>query len=205
MFPTAPNHDPKTCQFADANHSLTRLIGWNESERKYTCTDPWKPLVPGLTSRSQILCRFTNSDREVDKIRLVTGQELMLMIGFPETNLAYLYEHSHKDTTEFAGAAFSGFSVIPVFTAALYGAGLAGLTGDPDQELSIVSHPEVNTRDVPALDFDVGSGQQSAKPNGKNASKAKAKAKVVTCDDLVGSSCSSHSSMPSLVSDTESE
>jgi hypothetical protein len=194
-FNTASKYPPKTCQFADANHNLKRLVGWNEDEKKFSCTDPWKPLVPGLTCRSQILCRFTNSHGAVDKIRLITGQELMLMIGYPESNAGLLHQHTHKETTDFAGAAFSGFAVVPVFTAALFGAGLAGLTGDPDQELSTVSHPEVHQSAGESSSGGPGTSKPSrARTKAKTAPKPELVPKAVTCDDLAGSSSHGDSS-----------
>jgi hypothetical protein len=117
----------------------------------------------------------------------------MLMIGYPESDIASLYQYSHKDTTEFAGAAFSGFSVLPVFTAALYGAGLAGLTADPDQALSVVSHLEVNAPGEDTPSGEATSGKTKVKPKAESKSKAKVEAipTTVTCNELAGSSSTS--------------
>jgi hypothetical protein len=71
-----------------------------------------------------------------------------------------------------------GFSLIPVISAAMYGCGLAGVTGHPDQELTKPDSPinEIVLKDIDADEENVNA--QSPKPKSKAKSKAKAKAKV---------------------------
>jgi len=71
-----------------------------------------------------------------------------------------------------------GFSLIPVISAAMYGCGLAGVTGHPDQELTKPDSPinEIVLKEIDADEENVNA--QSPKPKSKAKSKAKAKAKV---------------------------
>ena len=88
-----------------------------------------------MTSRSAMVARFINSSGDVDKIKVVTGHEMMLFVGWPRERLAELLPMEGPMLRQFAGAAFSGFAVLPILTVSLYGAGKCGLTGDPAQEL----------------------------------------------------------------------
>jgi len=71
-----------------------------------------------------------------------------------------------------------GFSLIPVISAAMYGCGLAGVTGHPDQELTKPDSPinEIVLKDIDADEENVNA--QSPKPKAKGLAKAKGKAKA---------------------------
>jgi hypothetical protein len=51
-----------------------------------------------------------NGNAEVEKIRQVSGHELMLLTGWPKDRLDEIADYSHDQTTSFAGAAFNGFA-----------------------------------------------------------------------------------------------
>ena len=71
-----------------------------------------------------------------------------------------------------------GFSLIPVILAAMYGCGLAGVTGHHNQELTKPDSPinEIVLKEIDADEENVNA--QSPKPKSKAKSKAKAQAKV---------------------------
>ena len=62
------------------------------------------------------------------------------MVGWPKACLNELMKYESATLNEFAGAAFSGFAVLPVVQCALYAAGKCGLTRDPEQMLSSPHH-----------------------------------------------------------------
>jgi len=66
----------------------------------------------------------------------------MLFVGWPRERLSELIPMHGKKLVGFAGAAFSGFSLLPVIASALYGAGKLGITGDPAQELQSTCDPK---------------------------------------------------------------
>ena len=70
----------------------------------------------------------------------------MLFVGWPRERLSELIPMHGKKLVGFAGAAFSGFSLLPVIASALYGAGKLGITGDPAQELQSTCDPKTVTR-----------------------------------------------------------
>ena len=123
------------CQFIDGNHGLKRLLSWKMDTSEPSATAPWTNLVPTITSKSNMIVRFVNDKNVVEKVRLLAGCELMLLMGWPRARLEELLEYKHTDLTKFAGAAFNGFSCVSIFSAAIYGAGLAGVTGETDQDL----------------------------------------------------------------------
>ena len=57
----------------------------------------------------------------------------MLLQGWPKDRLHELYSFSSSEMTLLGGHAFSGFSILGMLTATLYGAYTVGITGDPDQ------------------------------------------------------------------------
>ena len=71
-----------------------------------------------------------------------------------------------------------GFSLIPVISAAMYGCGLAGVTGHPDLELTKPDSPinEIVLKDIDADEENVNA--QSPKPKAKGLAKAKGEAKA---------------------------
>jgi hypothetical protein len=78
----------------------------------------------------------------VTEVRELSGHELMLMIGWPKEEINKIMKYTSSSLVTFAGAAFSGFAIVPVVTAAIYAAGRAGVTSDPDLELSQPSQPK---------------------------------------------------------------
>ena len=68
------------------------------------------PLCPGLTTKSQIIVRYLDSECNVEKVRLVSGHELMMLAGWPRERLAEILKYTHSQTTAFAGAAFNGLA-----------------------------------------------------------------------------------------------
>ena len=54
--------------------------------------------------------RYLNANAEVDKIRQVSGHELILLTRRPKDRLDEIADYSHDETTSFAGAAFNGFA-----------------------------------------------------------------------------------------------
>ena len=133
---TASKHKAGSVQFFDANYSLKRNISWCEKTETATVRDPWKELLPGITTKSVMVARFLKaSSNEIDAVRVVSGHELMLFIGWPRQRLSEILQIGNSTLTECAGGAFSGFSLLPILSIALYGAGKIGVTGDAEQVL----------------------------------------------------------------------
>jgi hypothetical protein len=125
-------------QFFDANYSLKRNLSWDEPSGAPTVEDPWKDLLPAITTKSVMIARFLSPDsKNIEVIKRISGPELMLFVGWPRQRLTELLPFSSGALTDFAGGAFAGFAVCPVVTVALYGAGKVGLTGDEEQEIQV--------------------------------------------------------------------
>ena len=92
-------------------------------------------MLPGITTKSVMSARFLDAQGAVDVVKVVSGHELMLFVGWPSERLAELTKCKSSEMTAFAGAAFSGFALLPVFAAALFGAGKLGINGEPEQEM----------------------------------------------------------------------
>ena len=97
----------------------------------------------------------------------------MLFVGWPRERLSELIPMHGKKLVGFAGAAFSGFSLLPVIASALYGAGKLGITGDPAQELQSTCDPKTVTRvdNEDAGKEEKGPTSKDKKDKGKAASE----------------------------------
>ena len=93
--------------------------------------NPWSFLVPTITGHSSILMRWQPEaiDEQPPLLRLLTGQELMRVMGWSQSMWAADTEQEMlKDTellTSLSGNAFSGFACGPVL---ILGLALAGCT-----------------------------------------------------------------------------
>ena len=129
-----------TAQFVDANNSLERILHWDDDKDEPTVTNPWSVFCPTLTTMSKILMRELFPDNVV-KIRLLSPEELMLLIGFPRSRVDELKPFSGRTLSSLAGNTFSGFSLLDVLSSVFYAAGRAGITGEMEQEVG--PDPEV--------------------------------------------------------------
>ena len=104
---TASKHKAGSVQFFDANYSLKRNISWCENTETATVRDPWKELLPGITTKSVMVARFLKaSSNEIDAVRVVSGHELMLFIGWPRQRLSEILQIGNSTLTECAGGGF---------------------------------------------------------------------------------------------------
>ena len=101
----------------------------------------------------------------------------MMMIGWPKACLKELMPYESATLGEFAGAAFSGFALLPVVQSALYAAGKCGLTRNPEQELSSPNRallteflPKVEGKDKSSSEVDSNDGSPSSSDNGSSSS-----------------------------------
>ena len=66
---------------------------------------------------------MNGDDGEVKEIRLMSGLELMLFIGWPRDRQNDLLGYSVEEMSLMAGGAFSGFAMLNVVSTAIYGWG----------------------------------------------------------------------------------
>ena len=182
-------------QFIDGNHGLKRLIHWSDEKYQPTAFAPWKYFVPTITSKSKLLVRFVNEAKAVELVRLIAGEELMLFMGWPRARIEQLYPYSHNQLSRFAGAAFNGFSLIPVFSTAIFGAGLAGLTGEAEQDLCASNTEELVLARIGGLAVTTKKSTAKAKGKTKHApTKSASKASASNAEmPPATTSCSSDS------------
>ena len=154
-------------QLIDGNYGLKRLVHWNGEKYEATVFAPWKYFARAITSKLKMIIRLVNEAKVVELVRLIAGEELMLFMGWPRARVEQLYPYSHSSLSRFAGAAFNGFSLIPVFSTAIFGAGLARLTGDVEQDLCTSNTEE----------FVLARLGGPLEPKKKGKAKAKGKAK----------------------------
>ena len=110
--------------FVDINHSMSRLIGQLDAPR-----NPWSAVIQTLTGQSSILMRWSPELASAPACRLLTGSELMKIIGWtPSMSVGQTADGLPAGEEEcmlvsLAGNAFSGFSVAPMMIAGLAIAG----------------------------------------------------------------------------------
>ena len=175
--PTAANHKGDSMQFIDGNISLKRLVSFEEAGGKLGAKDPWCSNCPSLTSKSQIICRWLDWNLKVVKVYQLSGKELMFMIGWPRARQDELLPYDYDQLAALAGGAFNGFSILPVVSALIYGAHMAGLNGNDDIELSGVDKAKLSK---------VQNRQAVKKEEAVDATKGKTKAKAKAKEVLIG-------------------
>ena len=77
---TARSRKCGSVQFMDANYSIKRNLAWGQKSDAAMVRDPWKDLVPNITTRSTIVMRILMQEStDIQVVKVVTGHELMLL------------------------------------------------------------------------------------------------------------------------------
>ena len=108
-------------EFLDANHSLSRLISYdNKGVPNQGIHNPWRPFVPTITCKSSMILRISDGHGNFIQLRTLSGTELMRFIGWPaELQEDWEGTYSNDDLTKIAGDAFNGFQVASVLSMTL--------------------------------------------------------------------------------------
>ena len=167
--PTVGNYNGGSIQFTDGNISLKRLVSFDEAGCKVGAKNPWCANCPSLTSKSQIICRWLDANLKVVKVYQLSGMELMFMIGWPKARRDDLLPYSYDTLGALAGGAFNGFSIIPLMSALINAAHMAGLNGNDDIELTGVDKAKLTKIQNRLAEA------KKEKTTGKTKAKAKSK------------------------------
>ena len=108
-------------QFCDVNNSLKRLVSWPNANG--VAKSPWRDICPTFVAKSTIVMRQIEQGAVV-LVRVLHGDELMNMIGWPEQATEdFRSKYEPALLTSLAGNAFNGFQMQAVISSALAVAG----------------------------------------------------------------------------------